>query len=181
MDGRILLKIARDAIGSKFDNSVSINKKQLLEDYPFLQELGATFVTLNLDGNLRGCIGTLEARHTLLDDLVANSNNAAFHDPRFYELSYDEFQRVEIEVSVLSKPVKLEYKDTEDLKLQIKPYIHGVILDDGLRSSTFLPQVWEQLPSFEEFFSHLCSKGNFESNCLLYHPDVYVYEVQKVK
>jgi len=181
MDNQVLLKIARDTIASKFDKNIIVDKKKLLSDYPFLNELGATFVTLTLNKELRGCIGTLEASHTLLDDLVVNANNAAFHDPRFFELSFEEFKNIDLEVSVLSKPIKLEYENLLDLKSKIKPFIHGVILSDGQRRSTFLPQVWEQLPEFEDFFTHLCYKGNFPENCFSTHPDVYIYEVTKVK
>jgi len=181
MDNQVLLKIARDTIESKFDKSKKVDKEKLLKDYPFFNELGATFVTLNLNGQLRGCIGSLIASHKLIDDLMVNANNAAFHDPRFYELSHDEFKRIDLEISILSKPERVEYDDIEDLKSKIVPFVHGVILEDSLRRSTFLPQVWEQLPSFEEFFSHLCSKGNFEKDCLVTHPNVYTYEVNKVK
>lgn len=181
MDNQVLLKIARDTIESRFDKSVKVDKQKLVVEYPYLNELGATFVTLTLNEQLRGCIGSLEARHKLIDDLVANANNAAFHDPRFYELSYEEFKNVTLEISILSKPVKIKYDNIKDLKSKIKPFVHGVILEDGLRRSTFLPQVWEQLPTFEEFFLHLCHKGNFEQDCLSFHPNVYIYEVNKVK
>lgn len=181
MDNQLLLKIARNVIASKYDNNIAINKQKLLNDYPYLKELGATFVTLNLDGKLRGCVGTLEATHCLLDDLMVNANNAAFHDPRFLELSEEEFNKIDLEISILSEAVKVEYKDLLDLKLKIKPFVHGVILTNGINRSTFLPQVWEQLPKFEDFFTHLCLKGNFPEDCFSSHPDVFVYEVQKVK
>lgn len=181
MEREVLLKIANDAIESKFDSSINLDKNTLFKDYPYLQELGACFVTLNLEGKLRGCVGTLEASLSLFDDLVINAKNAAFNDPRFYELSFDEFKKIDLEISILSKPEKLDYCDIEDLKSKIKPNVHGVILKDGMKRSTFLPQVWEQLPSFEDFFRHLCHKGNFEENFLLANPDIYVYEVNKVK
>lgn len=180
MESEILLKIAKEAIKKEFDNSIFLSKEEYLKKYPFLQSISATFVTLTLNGNLRGCIGTLEARHSLFDDILTNARNAAFHDPRFYPLTYEEFQKVKIEISLLTKPFKIEYENISDLKNKIKPYIHGVILKKENKRATFLPQVWEQLPSFEDFFSHLCTKANIEENCLDLHPEIYLYEVNKI-
>ncbi|QKF66344.1 AmmeMemoRadiSam system protein A [Arcobacter venerupis] len=181
MENHVLLDIAKKSIEEKFDSSIKINKEQLLKDFPFLAQNGATFVTLTLNNQLRGCIGSLQAHRQLLDDLISNAFAAAFEDPRFYELTLDEFKKVKIEISILSTPVEVIYTDIEDLKSKIKPNIHGVILQKDGRKSTFLPQVWEQLPSFEEFFSHLCYKGSFEPNCLEFHPHVFTYEVNKIK
>lgn len=181
MENQILLEIAKKSIEKKFDETVKIDKTKLLIDFPFLAQNGATFVTLTLNGQLRGCIGSLQAYRPLLDDLISNAYAAAFEDPRFYELTLDEFKKVKIEISILSTPVEVIYKDIEDLKSKIKPNIHGVILQKDGRRSTFLPQVWEQLLSFEEFFSHLCYKGSFEENCLEFHPQVFTYEVKKIK
>lgn len=181
MENHILLDIAKKSIKSKFDNSIKPNREELLKDFPDLKEEAATFVTLTLDGNLRGCIGTLYAHRSLLDDLMSNSYSAAFEDPRFYELTKEEFEKVKVEVSILSKPEKVEYENINELKEKIKPNIHGVILQKNNRRSTFLPQVWEKLPSFEEFISHLCHKGGFEANCLQFSPEVFIYTVKKIK
>lgn len=181
MENQVLLDIVKKSIEKKFDSSVKIDKEELLIDFPFLAQNGATFVTLTLNKQLRGCIGTLQAYRPLLDDLISNAFAAAFEDPRFYELTYEEFKKVKIEISILSTPVEVIYTNIEDLKSKIKPNIHGVILQKDGRRSTFLPQVWEQLPTFEEFFSHLCYKGSFEENCLEFHPLVFTYEVEKIK
>ncbi|MDD2896086.1 MAG: AmmeMemoRadiSam system protein A [Aliarcobacter sp.] len=181
MENHVLLDIAKKSIEKKFDSSVKINNEKLLKDFPFLAQNGATFVTLTLNNQLRGCIGTLQAYRPLLDDLISNAFAAAFEDPRFYELTLDEFKKVNIEISILSTPIEVIYADIEDLKSKIKPNFHGVILQKDGRRSTFLPQVWEQLPTFEEFFSHLCYKGSFEPNCLEFHPQVFTYEVKKIK
>lgn len=181
MENHVLLDIAKKSIEKKFDSSIKINKEQLLKDFSFLAQNGATFVTLTLNNQLRGCIGTLQAYRPLLDDLISNAFAAAFEDPRFYELTLDEFKKVKIEISILSTPVEVIYNDIEDLKSKIKPNIHGVILQKDGRRSTFLPQVWEQLPSFKEFFAHLCYKGSFEVNCLDFHPQIFTYEVKKIK
>lgn len=181
MENQILLDITKKSIEKKFDETIKIDKIKLLADFPFLAQNSATFVTLTLNNQLRGCIGSLQAYRPLLDDLISNAHAAAFEDPRFYELTLDEFKKVKIEISILSTPVEVIYKDIEDLKSKIKPNIHGVILQKDGRRSTFLPQVWEQLPTFEEFFSHLCYKGNFEENCLEFHPQIFTYEVKKIK
>ena len=181
MENQVLLDIVKKSIEKKFNSSITIDKEKLLSDFPQLQNPGATFVTLNLDGKLRGCIGSLQAHRSLLEDLISNAFAAAFEDPRFLELTPQEFEKVDIEISILSVPIEVEYSDLNDLKSKIKPNIHGVILQHNGRRSTFLPQVWEQLPTFEEFFSHLIYKGSFEDNCFDYHPQVFTYEVNKIK
>ncbi len=181
MENQVLLEIVRKSIEKKFNSNIKIDKNELLEKFPFLNQNGATFVTLTLNNQLRGCIGSLQAFRSLFDDLVSNSYAAAFEDPRFYEITFEEFEKVNIEISILTTPVEIIYTDIDDLKSKIKPNVHGVIIQKDGRRSTFLPQVWEQLPTFEEFFSHLCHKGNFEVNCLEHHPQIFVYEVNKIK
>lgn len=181
MDEDILLKIAHDSIKSKFDETVKIDKEELLKNYPFLEEPGACFVTLKLDNELRGCIGSLEVYGMLIDDIVENAYNAAFLDPRFLELTEDEYAKIDLEISILTPALKLEYTNLEDLKSKIKVGTHGVVLQDEDSRSTFLPQVWEQIPSFEEFFKQLLHKGSFEEDALEKGIDVLVYEVIKVR
>lgn len=178
---QVLLDIVRKSIQRKFDSNIVIDKQKLIADFPQLQNPGATFVTLNLDGKLRGCIGSLQAYRSLIDDLISNAQAAAFEDPRFLELTAQEFEKVDMEISILSSPVEVQYSNLNDLKSKIKPNIHGVILEYLGRRSTFLPQVWEQLPTFEEFFSHLIYKGSFDDNLFDYHPKVFIYEVEKIK
>ncbi|MBP6289211.1 MAG: AmmeMemoRadiSam system protein A, partial [Aliarcobacter sp.] len=123
MDKDILINIAKKSIERKFNNKINIDKEELLKNSNFLNEKRATFVTLTLNKELRGCIGSLEANRTLFDDLVNNSYMAAFEDPRFLELSFEEFKKIEIEISILTPPIIVEYKDFEDLKSKIRPYI----------------------------------------------------------
>ncbi len=179
MGHEILLDIAREAILSEFENS-SFNFDRWVDKYPELLNKGAVFVTLTLDRDLRGCIGSLIAYRALIEDLVENAKSAAFKDPRFKPLSIDEFKKVELEVSLLTSPKLLEYIDKNDLKSKIRPNIDGVILRLGSYQATFLPQVWEQLPSFELFFAHLCQKANLNQDCLEDHPDIFIYEVKKI-
>lgn len=168
----LIVPIAKQSIRDGFTHTQSIDKTALVKQYPDFQNFGATFVTLTLDGSLRGCIGSLIAHRSLLDDLIFNAKAAAFDDPRFYPLRKEEFERVRIEVSLLGTPEPVLYESTEDLKTKITPNEDGIILQKGSRKATFLPQVWEQLPSFELFFSHLCQKAGFEASCLETHPEI---------
>ena len=177
----VLLEIAKQAISDSFNHLSTIDKKALLKAYPELSLHKATFVTLTLEHQLRGCIGSLIAHRPLLDDLIHNAQAAAFEDPRFYPLSQEEFSRVHIEISLLSEPVRIEYENSDDLKSKVTVGEDGIILQKGSHKATFLPQVWEQLPTFEIFFSHLCQKAGLEAGCLETHPDIWHYKVEKVK
>ena len=176
----LLIKLVRDAISEAFDKTSLIDKSKLIEQHPDLQKLAATFVTLTLDGQLRGCIGSLTPHKILFDDVVSNAHAAAFKDPRFLPLSKEEFSKVIVEVSLLSKPQEFEYKSLEELKKKIT-HEHGVILRHRSYQATFLPQVWEELPSFELFFSHLCQKAGMDASCLEQHPQISLYTVEKFK
>ncbi|MGJ0308903.1 AmmeMemoRadiSam system protein A [Aliarcobacter cryaerophilus] len=138
MDKDILINIAKKSIERKFNNKINIDKKELLKNNNFLNEKRASFVTLTLNKELRGCIGSLEANRTLFDDVVNNAYMAAFEDPRFLELSFEEFKKIEIEISILTPPIIVEYKDFEDLKSKIRPYVDGVIIEQDGKRSTFL-------------------------------------------
>lgn len=174
------LNIAKEAIASKFDGS-DIDKYTYLNQYPALGVNKATFVTLTLDGRLRGCIGSLVAHRPLIDDLISNAQSAAYHDPRFLPLTPAEFQNIMIEVSLLSEPFLLEYTDTADLKSKIRINEDGIILRYGNNQATFLPQVWEELIDFESFFAHLGLKAGLGNDPLPYHPEIYTYQVEKIK
>jgi len=174
--GTALLVRARNAIAAAFDITPRPEP-----DHPDLAQLGATFVTLTQAGQLRGCIGTLEARRPLDTDVRANARSAAFHDPRFAPLSRDEFDRTRVEVSLLTPAVALTYADEADAIRQMRPHIDGLIFECHGRRGTFLPQVWESLPEPQQFFSHLKQKAGFAAD--FWSPDVklYRYEVRKWK
>ncbi len=181
MNKDILLNIARESITNHFRKK-KINKKLLLKKYSQLGEKGAVFVTLRTGDVLRGCIGSLNAHRTLLDDVISNAKASAFEDPRFPVLREKELEQVSIEVSILSKPKEIIYKDKEDLRSKIKPNIDGVVLKLGTHKATFLPQVWEQIPEFDSFFRELCQKAGLEKSvCLKAHPTILTYQVEKVK
>lgn len=177
----IYLEIAKEAIEDRLYDRDTIDREKILSAYPELAQDGAVFVTLNLYGGLRGCIGSLVAHRPLIDDLIENARSAAFRDPRFLPLSLTEFDEVEIEVSLLSAPTLLEYSSTADLKTKIRPGVDGVVLSLLGRRATFLPQVWEELSTFELFFSHLCQKAGLGSDCLEEHPQIEIYQVEKMK
>lgn len=175
-----LVDLAKKAIQEEFDKKHLIDPVLLYDQHPELSRPQATFVTLHLNGQLRGCIGSLTAYRPLFEDLVHNAKASAFEDPRFYPLSQEEFLRTDVEVSLLSAPEAVPYDTVEALKKLIVPRVDGIILQKGSKKATFLPQVWEQLPSFELFFSHLCQKAGLEANCLEKHPDIWRYRVEKV-
>jgi hypothetical protein len=128
-------------------------------DEPWLDAEAATFVTLVTDGELRGCIGTLEAHRCLRADLVANALAAAFHDSRFPPLSLAEWAATEIEVSVLSALTPLPFGDEASAMARLRPGIDGVVLAWRGHRATFLPKVWEELPDPRDFLRHLRRKA----------------------
>ena len=152
--GQILLPIARAAISRELGRPAAAS-----EDPQWLREPGATFVTLKQHGQLRGCIGTLEAHRPLLDDVKANAVAAAFRDPRFRPLSTSELDDTRIEVSLLSPQEPIVFTDEADALSQLRPGVDGVVFEYGYHRSTFLPQVWEDLPDPAEFMAHLKHKA----------------------
>jgi len=161
-EGLYLLDVARKTIEKRlFDRA-----EQDLEDSdlsPKYLEKRGTFVTLNKDGNLRGCIGHILPQEALIDGIRENAINAAFRDPRFNPLSKEEWDSIQIEVSILTEPRPLEYSDVDDLLKKLRPGVDGVILKKGYLQATFLPQVWDQLPDKEEFLTHLCVKAGMDA------------------
>lgn len=129
-----------------------------------LREPGASFVTLTQAGELRGCIGSLQAWRPLADDVRENAVAAAFHDPRFAPLTAAELPQTRVEVSLLGPSEPIRFRDEADALAQLRPGIDGVILDCAGRRATFLPQVWEQLPAAADFLAHLKRKAGLPAN-----------------
>jgi len=157
--GRILLPIARATISDALGRSLKAD-----ESASWLQEKAACFVTLTQNDELRGCIGTLEAHRRLLDDVKHNALAAAFHDPRFSPLTLEELDTTEIEISLLSAMQPVDFSSEQDALQQLRPGIDGVVFEYGHYRSTFLPQVWEQLPDTKEFISHLKHKAGLQAD-----------------
>jgi len=159
--GRILVHLARETIAAGLGLSDSGKTKIPETDRadPAFQEQRGTFVTLKIKKQLRGCMGCLTPSETILEGVERNAINAAFNDPRFPPLTEVELEQAEIEISILTNPQELEYSSANDLLKKLRPDIDGVIIKKGTARSTFLPQVWEQLPRTEEFLAHLCTKA----------------------
>lgn len=160
-EGRYLLQVARKTIEKAlFKQEGEFEEEPTSEKY---HEKRGTFVTLTSDGNLRGCIGHIIPDETLIEGIRINAINAAFRDPRFPKLDKKEWPKIKIEISILTEPKILSYKNADDLLQKLRPGIDGVILKEDYRQSIFLPQVWEQLPDKEEFLTHLCLKGGMDA------------------
>ncbi len=175
----LLTGIARDTIVADFTDRKLYDKNALRKAYPYLAKDGATFVTLYENKRLRGCIGSLTAFRPLIDDLVANSRSAAFSDSRFLPLQRNALSHLEIEVSVLTPPERIRYDSIDALRNEVVAGRDGIILKTFLHKATFLPQVWEDIPDFEQFFAVLCEKAGLQKGCLKDHPDIYRYGVEK--
>jgi len=152
--GTALLRLARNAIAGHFGLPTT-----RVPDLPALRQPAATFVTLSQHGNLRGCIGSLEAWRPLLRDVQENAIAAAFRDPRFTPLRREELAITRVEVSLLTPPVAMSFTSEADALAQLRPDVDGLIFSAGARRSTFLPQVWEQLPEPADFLAHLKQKA----------------------
>ena len=162
-EGRYLLSVARKTIEQKISNLEAQVEFDSFDSNKFSEKRG-TFVTLTIDDGLRGCIGNIIPQESLLDGVKANAINAAFRDPRFRPLSGKEWEKVKIEISILTDPKPLDYSNRKDLLEKMRPGTDGVILKKGYNQSTFLPQVWEQLPEKKEFLTHLCLKAGLDGN-----------------
>ncbi len=178
---KLILDIAKAAIKEAVLKKPVIKKEEIIKNNPWLLEKGAVFVTINEFNQLRGCIGSIIAHQSLIDDIIHNAKAAALNDPRFTPVTPQELDKLEIEVSILTPPKPLPYSNVEDLRQKIKPGIHGVILHYNGYQATYLPSVWEQIPNFDLFFSSLCQKAGMMPNCLSLHPQIYVYEAIKIK
>lgn len=174
--GPALLVRARNAIAGQLKQPT-----QPEATHPAMALPGATFVTLTQDGALRGCIGSLEAHRPLDQDVRANAVAAAFRDPRFPPLTLAELPRTRVEVSLLTAPVAMTFGGEADALRQLRPDVDGIILIAGQRRSTFLPQVWEQLPEPRQFMAHLKQKAGLPADWWSAEVQLRRYEVQKWK
>jgi AmmeMemoRadiSam system protein A len=161
-DKDALLKLARSTLSSKLIKGSKIRRPAHISEA--MKEKRGCFVTLHKRGLLRGCIGTIEPLKPLVILVEENAINAAFRDPRFPPVEEDELPAIDIEISVLTIPKVLRCGDCEDLKKQLRPGTHGVIISRGNCRATFLPQVWEQLPDPETFLECLCRKACMEKD-----------------
>lgn len=172
--GEILLKIARAAIASRFGLILEYRANEA-----FLSEPGASFITLKQNGRLRGCIGSLQAHRSLLEDIRHNAEAAAFRDPRFPPLRSDEYHQTTIEVSLLSPLAPIDVQDEADAIRELRPGVDGVVLQHGNNRGTFLPQVWESLPEPERFLTELKRKAGLTADFWSAEIRLFRYSVYK--
>ncbi len=160
---KTLLRLAREAMdyGVKGQKLPPLDLQSLSAA---LRDPGASFVTLTIHDELRGCIGALEAYQPLAEDVREHAVAAALNDPRFPPVQEGELSRIRIEVSRLTAPHPMEYATSEDLLKKLRPHIDGVVLKEGHRRATFLPQVWEKIPDPAEFLDNLCYKMGVPAN-----------------
>ena len=171
-----LLPIARASIAGQLGKVHPAD-----ESAPWLRTQGASFITLNLQKKLRGCIGSLQAHRPLLDDIKANALAAAFRDPRFKPLTVAEYENIEVEISLLSALSTLSFSDETSALAQLKPHVHGLIFEYGHHRSTFLPQVWDTFADPAMFVAHLKQKAGLPPN--FWEPGVklHTYTVAKFR
>ena len=174
---KYLLDLAKQSILYYLENNKTIKIDETLDKK--LLKKKATFVTLRQANNLKGCIGTIEPIYPLYKSVIENSISAAFHDFRFYPIqSQEEVNTLEIEISLSSEIEQTNYED-------INPHQDGLIIKKGNKSATFLPQVWQELSTKEDFFKALCDKADIiidikniksEKNLLIYKYSVFSFK-----
>ncbi len=158
-----LLEVAKESIITGLEKNKPL--KVVPSDYAEeLQENRATFVTLEIHNQLRGCIGTLTAYQPLVSDVADHAYAAAFSDPRFPRLQRNELSLLELHISILSLPEPMSFDSEEQLIQQLRPGIDGLILTEGVYKGTFLPAVWESLKEPKEFLQHLKQKAGLSLN-----------------
>jgi AmmeMemoRadiSam system protein A len=175
-----LLALSRDAL-------IDAANKRALEPIEIdrlpddLRAIGTSFVTLREREHLRGCIGALEARVPLAEDVRQHTVAAALYDYRFPPVTAEETERISIEISVLTTPVKLEFSEAADLLDRLEKHNEGVIIQYQNRRATFLPQVWDRISDPTQFLSLLCEKAGLGSRAWeTLELMVYVYQVEKI-
>lgn len=176
---KILLTLARQALelGVHGKGLPPLDLKSLT---PRLRQPGASFVTLTIGDNLRGCVGALEATQPLAEDVREHAIAAALQDYRFQPVTPEEVPLIKIEVSCLTPLEKMEYASPENLISRLRPGIDGVVLTDGIRRATFLPQVWKKVPETEIFLNMLCEKMGASPDLWRRKKlDVYTYQVEE--
>ncbi|MEO8102953.1 MAG: AmmeMemoRadiSam system protein A [Betaproteobacteria bacterium] len=173
--GQTVIGIARASIEKALGAAARVD----LAGAPWLREHGSSFVTLRRDGDLRGCIGSLEAWRPLGVDIAENAVAAALHDRRFPPVEMTELALLEVEVSLLTPSEPLPCADEADALRKLRPGIDGVVIEFGHHRATFLPQVWENLPDAPIFLRELKLKAGLPDS--FWHPDLRVrrYGVEK--
>ncbi len=153
--------LARRAIKYFFETKELLKPTAVSEK---LKEKKSSFVTLMKNGRLRGCIGHLEANQPLYCDIIESAVSAAFQDPRFPPVEEEEFGNIKVEVSILTDPIEIAFSTSGELLKKIVPEKDGLIIQKDCYSATFLPSVWDEIKTKEEFLGHLCMKAGLGSD-----------------
>ena len=169
-------KICKDSILS----GLQLGQTQINNYDCVFEEYGASFVTLELDGILRGCIGSIIAHKPLIKDLIHNAHAAAFSDPRFPALTLNEYEKITIGISLLSKPHRIEFETEEELLEELTPAVDGLIIRDGNYQAVFLPEVWEQLPDKNEFLEQLKLKAGLQKDYFSESFEAFKFKTTKI-
>lgn len=179
---QFILNLAREAISYFLTDSKILKIDESRVIFKKLLENKACFVTLKINGELRGCVGHIEPTQPLYLDIIENAVGSAFRDSRFDPLTPKEFEQISMEVSVLTEPVQLFFDSSADLLNKIRPNIDGVIIQKDGRSATYLPAVWNDFESKEKFLSSLCVKAGLKEGDWLV-PDllVWTYQVESIE
>ena len=170
-----ILKLCRESIKTKAVDRTKLVFPQVLSEY------GAVFVTLEKNGNLRGCIGSILPQRPLIDDIILNSQNAAYSDPRFKPVNKNEIDDLSIAVSLLTVPKPMKFKNEADLLNQIRPNIDGIIIKDGNYQAVYLPSVWELIPDKKEFLNSLKVKAGMSPTHFSKSFEAYRFESEYIK
>jgi AmmeMemoRadiSam system protein A len=178
-EGEQLLIYARQALESWINEGV-FPHLDLKDVRPHLRQLGSSFITLTIDERLRGCVGALEPTMPLAQDVQQHAIAAATQDFRFPPVQPFELSEIAIEVSCLTTPKLLEYDSPDDLLQLLRPNIDGVVMMDGTRRATFLPQVWQKIPDHRSFLKLLCQKmGSPPDTWFKKKLKIFTYQVQE--
>ena len=169
--------VARRSIehGLRHDRPLVVTPSEFHRD---LKAVRASFVTLLRHGQLRGCIGHLEAVQPVVVDVAENAFAAAFRDPRFHPLRTEEWPEIDVHLSLLTPAQRLPCSDEADLLAQLRPGEDGLILQDGPNRGTFLPSVWDSLPDPQDFLLHLKRKAGLAANHWSDTLEVYRYRTE---
>ncbi len=174
-----------DICYKSIESGINREKINIQNEFKFIpdvfNELGASFVTLEIGGTLRGCIGSIIAHRPFVLDLAENAHNAAFSDPRFSPLTIEELEELDVSVSILSQPQKMVFNDEKELMEQIVPFEDGIIIKDGIYQAVYLPSVWEQLPEKNLFMTSLKQKAGLLPDHFSKKFEAYKFRTEYIK
>jgi MEMO1 family protein len=186
-EGRLLLELARSSVAAAVAGKEPPKPDAAVSSK--FQARRACFVTLTKNGQLRGCIGNIFPQEPLYQAVVSRARAAAVGDPRFPRVSAAELKEIEVEVSILTVPKPLLFSSPEDLLDKLRPGVDGVVLRVASQESTYLPQVWQQIPDRRQFMNELAEKAglapdawtNPTASVLTYQAEAFKEEPAKAK